>query len=123
MDDTTRNLLITLAVPAIGAVTFVAYKHPAAFKALALVLQALCWGAMTGILVWNVSNSFAKSAALSAVHYSLSPDEHKIEDSIDAYSVSFWWYAIFVLTNVYVLILGSLPSWLLDQKPIDDDKH
>jgi|ERR1700733_10698740 hypothetical protein len=123
MDETTRNLLVALAVPAIGAVTFVAYKHPAAFKKLALVLQTLCWGAMLGILLWNSSNSMAKNAALHAVNYSMSPDEHKIEDSIDAESVSFWWYWVFMVANVYVGILLSLPSWLLDQKPIDDDKH
>ena len=114
---------MTLAVPAIGAVTYVAYKHPAPFKTLAFVLQALCWGAVIGILVWNVSNSTAKWAAIGALSSLSFPDQEKMRHAAEEYAVPFWWYAGFLIANLYVWILLTLPVWLLDQKPIDDDKH
>jgi hypothetical protein len=120
MNDTTQ-IVVPLAVSAIGALTYIAYKHPEPYKKLAIVLQIAYWAVLVGMLIWNAGIIVAKLAAVDAID-ALSKDRDKIRNSVDAWSISLFWYFLLAALNIYVVILQTLPLWLLDQKPINDEE-
>ena len=121
VDDNIAKVVGGVAVAGLSAVTFVAYKHPLAFKKLANVLWLSIFSVMIAIGIWDLSNLAAKISVASSDHVQA---HLEVEHDVEAYSIGIWWFLALCIANGYVWVLWSLPFWLLDDKtPQDQDDN
>ncbi len=59
-----ETLISSLIVAALSGLTFLAYKHPEAFKPIRFILNTLCIAILVGIAIWNSALSSAYSALI-----------------------------------------------------------
>jgi hypothetical protein len=107
----------SLVVAAIGALTFLAYKHPRAYESLHRVLQAICGVFLIGMAVWNASNS--------AVEAAIGPDlaganAGAIHMAISAMRAPLTWILGGIVVLFYLMFLSSFPMWLLEEEVVPD---
>ena len=111
MDDVLKTVVSGLAVAAVGAVTFVAYRHPSAYLKLNVGISTIVSAMVLGAMIWNLSNQTARSEVAKA------------RDLVEAKSTPGWWIIVGVALMGYLVFLRSFPAWLLPEKPPErDDK-
>lgn len=115
MDDNVGKALTGLFVAAIGALTFVAYKHPLAYSKLGLWLALANALLAASFAVWNTSNQILLAAIMSS---GLVVDKASEISSISkGLMVSLWIMILPVCATLYNLFLLSFPRWLLEPEP------
>lgn len=121
MDDVLKTVVSGLAVAAVGAVTFVAYRHPSAYLKLNVGISTIVSAMVLGAMIWNLSNQTA-SFAISEPMLPWS-EVAKARDLVEAKSTPGWWIIVGVALMGYLVFLRSFPAWLLPEKPPErDDK-
>ncbi len=121
MDDAVGRLVGGIALAALSAVTFVAYKHPKAYVKLYLILITIVGVGMVGISVWGISNVAALNSLLGITLPNDKSEE--IRAAIEGASPPFWWIGVGLMIIGYLWLLTTLPNWLLDPEPPKDQNN
>jgi hypothetical protein len=107
-----EQLLGGIALAAVGAVTYVAYRHPVAYVRLSVALYIVVTIAIAGGAVWNMSNTAASIAAISG--RSIDSNYIDTQHRLAGVAIPFWYSAAALGVLAYVWFLTTLPVWLLD---------
>ena len=121
MNGVATNLVAGLGISAIGAITYLAYKHPKSYVRLDAALTIITALFAAIISSWNAS-SIAASIAVSRLPYDAT--RARADAQIESIGFSMWWYVGIILFVAYTTLLRSLPLWLSDENPTlkTDDK-
>lgn len=106
-------LLSTLALAAVSSITFIAYKHPAAYRRLYMPIFALITIAVCGLLGWEAGNAAGFEAAIKFV-----PKEQVAAATVaaSAFRVSPGMVTLgFLLSGAYLAFLLNLPHILSEK--------
>jgi hypothetical protein len=116
VDDNIAKIIAGLVVAAIGAQTFVAYKHPRAYVLLGSVLSLIGTVCIIGIASWNLSNDKLGYAILSSGL--IGDKSSEVKNIMQRLAISDWWTLALASWSFYHVFLLSFPYWLLepDQK-------
>ncbi len=110
------KLVAGVALAAISAVTIVAYKHPKAYIKLWVALTISLSAGIVGIGVWDISNIAASNTLLN-----IDLPSNKLTEAMTTIKSAMppaWWVWILIAINGYLVVLATLPQWLLDpEKP------
>jgi hypothetical protein len=87
MDNAVATIIGAIAVAALSGLTFVAYKHPQAYKKLALFLNGIIILGWTAGLSWSFSNQWARIAVNQAADNLCLGKVYEIRKAIDAYAI------------------------------------
>ena len=117
------TLAAGLILAAISSITYVAYKHPAGYRRLSVLIMALSWAG--ALLFVGFDLGFVRATAVH-LHDSLAADSTRtlssVRYSIDSlynFTTPIWRVGmIWGLLSVYLFFLGFLPTILgLGAKP------
>jgi len=99
----------------VGALTFVAYKHPRAYSKLFPWLCATIIASLLGTAIWNYSTYAATSAILKS---GVAGDKiQQAADIIGTVALPSGLALVFIGALLYFAFLLSFPAWLLEDEP------
>ena len=106
------KLLPGLALAAISGLTFLAYRHPAAFATLYLYLIGVIIIIDAGFGIWD--------AAIRIEHVKLIPfikagESQNADTAISSLVPKWWVHAIFLFLVIYITFLFLLPKLLAEK--------
>jgi hypothetical protein len=106
----------SLALAALSAVTFVAYKHPNAYVVLYGKLSLIVGILFFGAFAWDMSNI----AATQAIQNSKLPFDKMLDARtvVEGAAISPWWILVFFAVNGWLYFLSTFPKWLLDKEAL-----
>lgn len=105
---------------ALPALTFIAYRHPSAYKKIFPITQVAMFIVMASLLGY----SFGLTRAMNVVSKVLDPDHQlKASNAISDAELQPWWIIIYIGIAAYSIILLSFPLWLLDEKENKPDSR
>jgi hypothetical protein len=114
MDDAVSKAIIGLIVAAVGAVTFVAYRHPRAYPKLHAALSIILVSIVIGITIWNACVSHVGvTVAQSGLG---AGNAVALGNVINRAAAPFVWTVGCIAALVYFGILSTLPKWLLEEE-------
>ncbi len=110
------TLVTSLAVAFITGLTFLAYKHPIAFKRLYWPVCFLITSAFLAVSIWNSAIATVLSALKDFIPVANLPDA-----TLKAHELDFpaWHSLVFFASVIYIVFLLWLPNLLTD----DSDKE
>jgi hypothetical protein len=105
-----------LSVAAVSGITYVAYKHPAAYRT---VYQRLTWLTLAILIVIGIWSIGAQSAYTQLIRLIETSKLPQMEDALGHIMYRFRVvFAACVGTNLYLLLLSYLPKLLEQEKKI-----
>jgi len=114
MDEVVEQAVVALVVSAVGALAFIAYKHPKGFEKIIGKLWFAGFAIYVIGSVWNVA-LLQSAEAVKGLQLDKSTTDRIIAALPDF--IPWWWHLIYVAVMIYLAILWSLPYWLLDAEP------
>jgi hypothetical protein len=113
MDDNVGKGLASLAVATVGALTFVAYKHPRAYQKLLQVLVVVGLGISLSCLTWDIcivtsESTLARSGVLP---------KDKVNEILDTLQLPIWVNIAILGAILYLMFLLTFPYWLKENEP------
>src|ERR1700693_3001845 len=115
IDDNLGKAIAGLVVAAIGALTFVAYRHPRAYMILGTILSVIAALGLVGIVCWDVSNYTLGDAILTSGL--IGDKSSEIKTIIKRLATPTWCTIALACWSFYHLFLLSFPHWLLEPDP------
>lgn len=114
MDD---KFLSGLALAAISALNFVAYKHPSGYQKLSNPIMAITWVAWMGFLIWDMSIWITLKTLLPYIDSSKLNQAREAAATIEVIS---WKSAIgYLAFTAYMIFLSFMPNILDKQEPVE----
>jgi hypothetical protein len=108
------KVIPALFVAAISSLTFIAYKHPNAYRKLQLPLVVSGFIIILAVSSWDWGGDFTFQALIKYIEVDKLKEAAAIADS---YKVSPWWMTAIATLNIYFLALSYLPRLLDEDKP------
>ena len=115
------KLLPAIVVAALSSLTYLAYKHPVAYRRICVPLLAAGGTVYLGIMYWDlvVELTFGK-----ILQYIPSDKFRAAENARDSFEISIpWLFIIFFSCYAYLLFLSFLPKILEEKKPVEEQDH
>lgn len=113
-----ETLITGLALAAVSSITYVAYKHPSAYRKL---YQPLTWLSLTILSVIGIWTFGAQSAYTQLIPLIEASKFHQMEEALSRITYR-WWvvFAVCVGANLFLLLLSYLPKLL--EKELEEEK-
>jgi hypothetical protein len=113
-----EQLVAGIGVAAISGITFLAYKHPDAYKKVFIGLFVIFASVMVGLVIWDLSNLYAH---LAAIHYikidKLEEAKKTVRLQSPLYVIPYLGCTILGII-IYISLLSCLPALLGEDKAV-----
>ena len=109
-----ENLITGLIVAAIGALTFIAYKHNNTYKKIHESLSWIPILIFLGLTIWNIAIDTAYDSMVDLIDYDKLKVSRNIKVSLQISSFGII-FIITIISHIYLRVLVALPKLLNDQ--------
>jgi len=109
------KLLSGLALAALSALTFVAYKHPAGYQRLAKPIRWIVQAILLAAMIWDVSSMRTLNNLYQFIDMSKLNDAKAAVDNIQI--LNGYVFGAYIVGMLYLEFLCFLPEILGDEKP------
>jgi hypothetical protein len=109
------KLLPGIALAALSALTFVAYKHPIGYQRLAMPLRIVVPALFIAVVVWDVSSMQTFGSVYEFIDFSKIKEARTAAESMRF--LNGYIFTAYILGMIYLEFLGFLPLILGDEKP------
>ncbi len=108
------KVIPALFIAAISSLTFIAYKHPNAYRKLYLPLMICCMIIIIAVSAWTWGSKFTFDALIKYIEVDKIREAAAVADS---HQISPWVVSALAGLNLYFLALSYLPRLLEEDKP------
>jgi len=115
-----ESIISPLIIAIISALTFVAYKHPTAYKKLLLPILIICIVLDLVFTTWEISISVISSKLLPLIGREKITEAELIIDKHQIFDNPMYLSIIFILIVAFLFILNSFPH-LFGKNDKEDD--